>query len=61
MVPQRPAMADRVRGTLQLQQAPRRSSSIAAIEVVMQRWVGLGVIADNLINVDLAISKQSAK
>ena len=27
----------------------------------MQRWVGLGVIADNLINVGLAISKQSAK
>ena len=27
----------------------------------MQRWVGLGVIADNLINVGLAIGKQSAK
>jgi IS5 family transposase len=27
----------------------------------MQRWVGLGVIADNLINIGLAISKQSAK
>ncbi len=27
----------------------------------MQRWVGLGVIADNLINVGLAIAKQSAK
>ena len=26
-----------------------------------RRWVGLGVIADNLINVGLAISKQSAK
>jgi hypothetical protein len=26
-----------------------------------QRWVGLGVIADNLINVSLAIGKQSAK
>ena len=26
-----------------------------------QRWVGLGVIADNLINVGLAIGKQSAK
>ena len=24
----------------------------------MQRWVGLGVIADNLINVGLVISKQ---
>ena len=27
----------------------------------MQRWVGLGVIADNVINVGLAIGKQSAK
>ena len=27
----------------------------------MQRWVGLGVISDNLINVGLAIGKQSAK
>lgn len=27
----------------------------------MQRWVGLGVIADNLVNVGLAIGKQSAK
>jgi IS5 family transposase len=27
----------------------------------MQRWVGLGVIADNLINVGLAIGKQAAK
>ena len=27
----------------------------------MQRWVGLGVIADNLINIGLAIGKQSAK
>jgi hypothetical protein len=27
----------------------------------MQRWVGRGVIADNLINVGLAIGKQSAK
>jgi IS5 family transposase len=27
----------------------------------MQRWVGLGVIADNLINVGLAIGKQSTK
>jgi hypothetical protein len=27
----------------------------------MQRWVGLRVIADDLINVGLAISKQSAK
>ena len=26
----------------------------------MQRWVGRGVIADNLINVGLAIGKQSA-
>jgi IS5 family transposase len=27
----------------------------------MQRWVGLGVIADNLINVGLAIGKQSTR
>jgi hypothetical protein len=27
----------------------------------MQRWVGLGVIADSLINVGLTIGKQSAK
>ena len=27
----------------------------------MQRWVGLGVIADNVINIGLAIGKQSAK
>jgi hypothetical protein len=27
----------------------------------MQRWGGLGVISDNLINIGLAISKQSAK
>jgi hypothetical protein len=26
-----------------------------------QRWVGRGVIADNLINVGVAIGKQSAK
>jgi IS5 family transposase len=38
-------------------------SAVAAIEVndQMQRWVGLGVIADNLINLCLAIAKQLAK
>jgi len=26
----------------------------------MHRWVGLGVIADNLVNIGLAIEKQTA-
>jgi len=29
-------------------------------EAGMQRWVGLGVIADNLLNISLALQKQSA-
>jgi IS5 family transposase len=29
-------------------------------EAGMQRWVGLGVIADNLINIGRALEKQSA-
>ena len=27
----------------------------------MKRWVGLGVISDNLINIGLAIAKQTAQ
>ena len=27
----------------------------------MQRWVGLGVIADNLVNISSAMAKQSAE
>jgi transposase, IS5 family len=43
--------------------AASAASAVAAIEVndQMQRWVGLGVIADNLINLCLAIAKQLAK
>ena len=32
---------------------------LSRVTIGMQRWVGLGVIADNLINIGLAIDKQA--
>jgi len=52
LVPQRSEMANRMRGTHQRQQAPTWPQSLPVqSDEGMKRWVGFGVIADNLINI----------
>ncbi len=54
-------MAHRMRGT---HSVVKRRHGLARCRykgyVGMHRWVGLGVIADNLVNIGLAIEKQTA-
>jgi hypothetical protein len=59
LVPQRAEMANRVRGTNQHSQTAARSALVIKGFDGMQRWVGFGVIADNLINVDRALHERS--
>ena len=69
LVPQRPEMADRLRGSHQRGQATARTESQPIQELPrrsrgrpgMQRWVGLGVIADNLVNISRVIAKQPSQ
>jgi hypothetical protein len=60
LVPQRPEMADRMRGTHQHRQtATQLSRCRYKGDSGMKRWVGLCAIADNVINVGHAMEKQS--
>ena len=61
LVPQRPEMAHRMRGAHQRGQAATRPRPLPLQgHDGMKRWVGLGVIADNLINIGRAMEKQAA-
>jgi IS5 family transposase len=52
-------MADRMRGTHQRDQKQHGLSRCRYKgDAGMKRWVGLGVIADNLINIGHAMEKQ---
>jgi hypothetical protein len=61
LVPQRPEMANWMRGANQCRQAATWSASVRRYKGFdgMQRWVGLGVIAGNLINIGRALEAQS--
>ena len=62
LVPQRPEVADRMRqGRISV--GKRRHGLNRCHyrgDAGMKRWVGLGVIADNIINIGRAIEKQAA-
>jgi len=61
LVPQRPEGAHRMRGTHQRGQAPTRPRPMPLQGFVgMQRWVGLGVIADNLVNIGCTMKRLTA-
>jgi transposase, IS5 family len=58
---QRPEMAHRMRRTSQRGQRPHGLNRCRyKNEVGMQRWVGLGVISDNLLNIGRAMSQRAA-
>jgi hypothetical protein len=62
MVPQRPEMAHRIRRPYQCRQAAARAQPLPLQSLVgMNRWVGFGVIADNLINIGSAMHSNSAR
>ena len=60
MVPQRSEVAHRMRRTYQRGQAATRPRPLRLKgDIGMNRWVGLGVIADNVVNIGRAIQKQA--
>jgi IS5 family transposase len=62
LVPPGSDMADRLRGPHQRGQAPAWPQPLPHKgDDGMKRWVGLGVIADNLITIGRAMAKQSAR
>ena len=59
MVPQRPEVADRLRGSHQRGQTTAWTGrSRYKGDAGIKRWVGLGVIADNLVNISRVMAKQ---
>jgi hypothetical protein len=54
-------MADRMRGTHQRGQTATRPQSLSVGDNGMKRWVGLGVISDNLINIGRVKARKTAK